>query len=72
MPNALRPANYKLRIDGRLATGEILFSEEKSLIFDQKAVSIIVQVEKPDYEHDMMCKLKKIRSIKDEKHILKI
>jgi hypothetical protein len=56
MPNALRPANYKLRIDGRLATGEILFSEEKSLIFDQKAVSIFIQIEKPEYKYDMLGK----------------
>jgi hypothetical protein len=58
MPNALRPANYRLRIEGRLKTGEILFSEERQLIFEQKAVSIIIQVEKPDYQHDMMSKLK--------------
>jgi hypothetical protein len=58
MPNALRPGNYRLRVEGRFETGEILFSEEKTLVFDQKAVSILVQVERPDYQHDGMCKLK--------------
>jgi hypothetical protein len=56
MPRSLRPANYKLRIEGRFVTGEVLFSEMKILIFDPKAVSIIVQLEKPDYQHDAMRK----------------
>jgi hypothetical protein len=57
MPNNIRQGNYKLRIEGKLSTGEMTFSEEKSIIFEQKAVSILVQLERPDYRHESICKL---------------
>jgi CD109 antigen len=49
MPNNVRQGNYKLRIEGKLETGELTFSNVSYLIFQQKAVSIIIQLEKPDY-----------------------
>lgn len=56
MPNNARQGNYTLSIEGRLPTGELTFSEHRSIIFQQKAVSIIVQLEKPDYRHESICK----------------
>ena len=44
-----------MRVEGKLQTGELKFSETKSLIFDQKSVSIIIQLERPDYKHDVTC-----------------
>ena len=55
MPNNIREGKYKLRIEGKLPTGEMVFSEEKDLIFDQKAVSVLIQLEKPDYRHESVC-----------------
>jgi hypothetical protein len=39
-------------VEGKLPTGEMTFSEEKTIIFEQKAVSILVQLERPDYRHE--------------------
>ena len=52
MPNNIGQANYRLRLEGKLPTGEMAFSDEKKLIFQQKAVSILVQTDKPDYRHE--------------------
>lgn len=56
MPNNIRQGNYHMRIEGKLETGEIAFSEYRSIIFEQKAVSILVQLERPDYRHESIRK----------------
>ena len=56
IPNNIRHGNYRLRVEGKLPTGELKFSEEKQIIFDQKAVSIIIQLDRPDYRHESICK----------------
>lgn len=52
MPNNVRQGNYTLRVEGKLPTGELTFSDQRSVIFQQKAVSIIIQLERPDYRHE--------------------
>ena len=52
MLNNIRQGNYTLSIEGKLPTGELTFSEVRGIIFQQKAVSIIIQLEKPDYRHE--------------------
>ena len=51
IPNNARQGNYFLRVEGKLKNGELKFSDEKAIIFEQKAVSIMIQLEKPDYRH---------------------
>lgn len=58
IPTNARQGNYRLRIYGKLPTGEVTFSEEKSIIFEQKAVSIFVQLEKPDYRHETIIRFR--------------
>ena len=55
MPNNIRQGNYRLRVEGKLPTGEMTFSDERLIIFEQKAVSILVQLERPDYRHESIC-----------------
>ncbi len=52
MPNNIREDSYFIRLEGRLPTGELTFSNESSVIFEQKAVSIMIQLERPDYRHN--------------------
>lgn len=35
-----------------MPTGELKFTNESQLIFQQKAVSIIIQLDRPDYRHE--------------------
>lgn len=58
MPNNIRSANYYLRVEGKLPTGETTFSDQKTIIFEQKAVSIIVQLERPDYRHESILRFR--------------
>ena len=55
MPNNIRKSNYKLRVEGKLESGETVFSKDNNLIFEQKAVSILVQLERPDYRNSNYC-----------------
>ena len=54
LPNALRNDTYYIKIEGKLPTGELMFSNQSELIFDQKALTIIIQTEKPDYRQFQM------------------
>jgi hypothetical protein len=63
MPSNIRQANYYLRVEGRLTTGELKFSNQSTVIFEQKAVSIIFQLERPDYRQESICKFE-FRTIK--------
>jgi hypothetical protein len=56
IPNNVRQGRYKLRVEGKLSTGELKFSETKHIIFEQKAVSIIIQLDRPDFRHESICK----------------
>ena len=58
MPNNVREGNYYLRVEGKLPTGETTFSDQKTIIFEQKAVSIIVQLERPDYRHESILRFR--------------
>lgn len=58
MPNNVRQGNYRLKIEGKLPNGEIKFNDEKPLIFDQKAVSILIQLEKPDYNQEVVLRFR--------------
>ena len=55
IPNNIRHGNYRLRVEGKLPTGELKFSDEKPIIFDQKAVSIMIQLDRPDFRHESIC-----------------
>jgi hypothetical protein len=56
MPNNIRQANYYLRVEGKLPTGELKFSNQSTIIFQQKAVSIIIQLDRPEYRQESICK----------------
>ena len=58
MPNNIRQARYHLRVEGLLATGEIKFSNHSDLIFQQKAVSILIQLDRPDYRHESILRFR--------------
>ncbi len=49
MPNNIRQGQYFLRVEGKLPTGEMKFSDVKPIIFQQKAVSILIQLDRPTY-----------------------
>jgi hypothetical protein len=51
MPNNIRHDEYFLRVEGKLPSGELVFSNQSLLIFEQKAVSIIIQLNKVDFKH---------------------
>ncbi len=56
MPNNIRHDQYFLRVEGKLPTGEMKFSDVKPIIFQQKAVSILIQLDRPDYRHEAISK----------------
>ena len=56
MPNNIRQANYYLRVEGKLPTGELKFSNQSTVVFEQKAVSIIIQLDRPEYRQESICK----------------
>lgn len=58
IPNNVRQGNYKIRVEGKLKTGELKFSNVSNLIFQQKAVSIIIQLEKPEYRHESLLRFR--------------
>ena len=58
MPNSLRNDEYFIRVEGKMRSGELLFTNESALIFDQKAVSILIQLERPDYRHESILRFR--------------
>ena len=58
LPNTLRDDTYNIKIEGKFKTGELLFMNESELVFDQKAVSIIIQLERPDYRHESILRFR--------------
>jgi hypothetical protein len=52
IPNNLRSGTYRLTLEGKLATGERKFYNISELIFEQKAVSILIQLDRPIYRHE--------------------
>ena len=52
IPNNIRNGNYRLTIEGKLLTGERKFYQMSELIFEQKAVSILIQLDRPVYRHE--------------------
>lgn len=55
LPQNIKQSNYYLRIEGKLSTGELKFSNTTQLLFQQKGVSVLIQLEKPDYRHETAC-----------------
>jgi CD109 antigen len=58
MPNNVRQGNYRLRVEGKLPTGEMTFSNERPIIFEQKAVSILIQLDRPDFKHESVLRFR--------------
>ncbi|CAM4768224.1 unnamed protein product [Rotaria magnacalcarata] len=52
IPNNIRNGTYRLTIEGKLLTGERKFYNISQLIFEQKAVSILIQLDRPVYRHE--------------------
>ncbi|CAF1373219.1 unnamed protein product, partial [Didymodactylos carnosus] len=50
-PNA-RNGTYRLTLEGKLLSGEQKFYNQSELLFDQKAVSILIQLDRPVYRHE--------------------
>jgi hypothetical protein len=52
VPNNIRAGNYRLTLEGKLLTGEQKFYNISQLIFEQKAVTILIQLDRPVYRHE--------------------
>jgi hypothetical protein len=52
IPNNVRSGTYRLTLEGKLLTGEQKFYNVSQLIFEQKAVSILIQLDRPIYRHE--------------------
>ena len=52
IPNNVRTGTYRLTLEGKLLTGEQKFYNVSQLIFEQKAVSILIQTDRPTYRHE--------------------
>lgn len=52
LPKSIRQGTYRLTIEGKMAAGEIKFHNISQLIFEQKAVSILIQLDRPIYRHE--------------------
>jgi hypothetical protein len=52
IPKNIRNGTYRLTIEGKLSTGERKFYNITELIFEQKAVSILIQLDRPIYRHE--------------------
>lgn len=51
---------YKLKIEGRTETDEIVFANETSLEFSQKSITIFVQTDKPIYRQGQVVKFRTV------------
>ncbi|CAF1533878.1 unnamed protein product [Rotaria magnacalcarata] len=52
MPNNIRSGTYRLTLEGKLLTGEQKFYNVSQLVFEQKAVTILIQLDRPVYRHE--------------------
>jgi hypothetical protein len=52
IPNNVRAGIYRLTLEGKLLTGEQKFYNVSQLIFEQKAVTILIQTDRPVYRHE--------------------
>ena len=52
IPNNVRSGTYRLTLEGKLLTGEQKFYNISELIFEQKAVTILIQMDRPVYRHE--------------------
>jgi hypothetical protein len=52
LPKNIHNGTYRLTIEGELLTGERKFYNISQLIFEQKAVSILIQLDRPVYRHE--------------------
>lgn len=52
IPYNVRGGTYRLTLEGKLLTGEQKFYNVSQLIFEQKAVSILIQLDRPVYRHE--------------------
>jgi hypothetical protein len=52
VPNNVRSGTYRLTLEGKLLTGEQKFYNVSELVFEQKAVAILIQLDRPVYRHE--------------------
>ena len=52
IPNNVRAGTYRLTLEGKLLTGEQKFYNVSELVFEQKAVAILIQLDRPTYRHE--------------------
>jgi len=52
IPYNARGGTYRLTLEGKLLTGEQKFHNVSQLIFEQKAVAILIQLDRPVYRHE--------------------
>ena len=52
IPNNVRSGTYRLTLEGKLLTGEQKFYNVSELLFEQKAVAILIQLDRPVYRHE--------------------
>lgn len=51
---------YKLKIEGRTETDEVVFSNETQLVFSQRSITIFVQTDKPIYKQGQIVKFRTV------------
>ena len=52
IPKNIHYGTYRLTVEGKLLTGERKFYNISQLIFEQKAVTILIQLDRPVYRHE--------------------
>lgn len=60
VPPQAPDGSYKLKIEGRTDTDEVVFSNETSLQFSQRSITIFVQTDKPIYRQGQTVKFRTV------------
>lgn len=60
VPPQVSEGSYKLKIEGRTETDEVIFSNETTLEFFQRSITIFVQTDKPIYKQGQIVKFRTV------------
>lgn len=60
VPAQALQGSYKLKVEGRTESDEVIFSNETMLEFDQRSISIFVQTDRPIYRQGQVVKFRTV------------
>jgi CD109 antigen len=60
VPSQALDGLYKLKIEGRTETDEVVFSNETALEFSRKSITIFIQTDKPIYKQGQVVKIRTV------------